>query len=121
MSCLRRLTLVALIWLTAASTLLAGLPHFECLCPNGQRGSYCLGTATNKTGCCCGGSCCLTKQGGCCAPISGDKDGEPQQAPTCCEQQDGEDTPPGEGEPQRPCCRVPPPSPKPWPQADPVH
>src|SRR6516165_5475830 len=98
MAYLRRTALVTLVWLTAASTLLAGLPHFDCLCPNGQRGSFCLGTATGANWCCCGGSCCVTDQGGCCPPTSGDNKGEPQQAPTCCERHEGEDAPPGEGE-----------------------
>jgi hypothetical protein len=120
MTCLRRLILVALVWLTAASTLLAGLPHFECLCPNGQRGSYCLGIVTNATGCCCGGSCCISGRTGCCTPTAGDDRGEPQQAPTCCGQQEGEDTPASEGESKGNCARQPP-SPKPEPQGDPVH
>jgi hypothetical protein len=54
----RRTALVALVWLTAASTLLAGVPHFECVCPSGRRGSSCLGVIAKSGGCCCGGSCC---------------------------------------------------------------
>ncbi len=57
----RRTALVALVWLTAASTLFAGLPHFNCLCPSGERKSRCLGVTTKDTGCCCGGSCCAAR------------------------------------------------------------
>ncbi len=83
----RRTALVALTWLTAASTLVAGLPHFECVCPDGQRKPVCRGVKDAATGCCCGGSCCSSNgqsvegtvrsksRGGCCC---------------CCPQ--GEDT-----------------------------
>jgi hypothetical protein len=72
---IRRLLLCCLIWLTAASTLLAGVPHFECLCPNGQRKSACLGIVAKGTSCCCGGACC-SSGGGCChkkpqSPVGG--------------------------------------------------
>jgi len=56
----RRTALVALVWLTAASTLLAGLPRFECVCPGRQRQS--APPDANGTGCCCG-SCCVGEPG----------------------------------------------------------
>jgi hypothetical protein len=69
----RRTALVALVWLTAASTLLAGLPHFECVCPSSSRDSSCLGVVAKSGGCCCGGSCCAA--------------GKPQpEKPSCCAQ-----------------------------------
>ena len=53
-----RTALTGLVWLTAAMTLVAGLPHFDCRCPSGQVKPFCLATASKKTGCCCGGACC---------------------------------------------------------------
>jgi hypothetical protein len=45
------------IWLTAAMTLIAGTPHFVCLCPNGHIKPFCLTLFFDRT-CCCNGSCC---------------------------------------------------------------
>lgn len=39
-------------------TLVAGTPHFDCRCPNGNVKPFCLTFLTGKTGCCCEGSCC---------------------------------------------------------------
>jgi hypothetical protein len=39
-------------------TLVAGTPHFDCRCPNGNVKPFCLPLLTGKTGCCCQGSCC---------------------------------------------------------------
>ena len=56
------------VWLTAVATLIASVPHCDCLCPNGQRKPFCLGVSTARSGCCCGGSCCSSSPGGdgCC-------------------------------------------------------
>jgi hypothetical protein len=87
MAYLRRTALVTLVWLTAASTLLAGLPHFDCVCPNGRRKPVCFNVTDKNTGCCCGGSCCAPdgkagegavqgeERGGCCC--RGDQDARP--------------------------------------------
>jgi len=40
--------------------LVAGVPHFDCRCPNGHVKPYCLALRSGKTGCCCDGSCCPT-------------------------------------------------------------
>jgi hypothetical protein len=63
---LRRTLLAVLVWLTAATTLVAGVPHFDCLCPNGDRKPFCLGLASKATSCCCGGACCGTGGGASC-------------------------------------------------------
>jgi hypothetical protein len=66
----RRTALVTLIWLTAASTLLAGIPSFECVCPGRSRESSPSKVKAKGTGGGCdGGGCC------CCAS-------EPQSDPT---------------------------------------
>lgn len=51
------------IWLTAIMTLVAGTPHFDCRCPNGNVKPFCLALPTGKTGCCCDGSCCAALPG----------------------------------------------------------
>jgi hypothetical protein len=88
MACLRRLTLLALVWLTAASTLLAGVPHFDCLCPDGQHSSFCLVAVSSQTGCCCGGACCATGQGDCSTKALDSKKDDQPRAPTCCQHND---------------------------------
>jgi hypothetical protein len=48
------------VWVTAASTLFAGSPHFICRCPNGNIKPFCLGFKCSglgvgsDKGCCCG-------------------------------------------------------------------
>jgi hypothetical protein len=56
----------AYIWLTALMTLVAGMPHFACRCPDGQVKSFCMGTPSAKSGCCCRGTCCSSLDGGTC-------------------------------------------------------
>ncbi len=58
MGLVARTAWVAHVWLTAVMTLVAGLPHFDCWCPNGQLKPFCLGHPAAASGCCCGGGCC---------------------------------------------------------------
>jgi hypothetical protein len=44
-------------WLTAVMTLVAGLPHFQCQCPNGSIKPFCFGVFCSSTGCCCNNVC----------------------------------------------------------------
>jgi hypothetical protein len=45
---------IGLTYLTAIMTLFAGLPHFECRCPNGHTKLFCLGSASpDKASSCC--------------------------------------------------------------------
>jgi hypothetical protein len=73
----------ALVWTTAASVLLAGFPHYQCRCPNGNLKLLCFGWAVG-TGCCCSGACCPASagQGGdrtsCTAPA------KPAKKKKCC-------------------------------------
>jgi hypothetical protein len=67
---------VGLTYLTAILTLFAGLPRFECRCPDGHIKLFCLGSALPNTGkSCCrdhdamSGGC--VKQRSCCAHGNG--------------------------------------------------
>lgn len=57
---IRKTLLGSLLWLTAAMTLVAGIPHFICRCPNGQTKPFCLGLSSEETPCCCEGACCAS-------------------------------------------------------------
>jgi hypothetical protein len=60
MRSLRKCLRGALVWMTAASVLLAGFPHYQCRCPDGTLKLLCFGWAAGKD-CCCAGSCCPTQ------------------------------------------------------------
>jgi hypothetical protein len=68
MGILRQSLLIALVALTSASTLLAGIPRLECVCPAEEQASDSnqLSSGKSKTGadCCCAGCpgkrCCCT-------------------------------------------------------------
>jgi len=66
MGWVRRTASVGLVWLTAAMTVVAGTPHFDCRCPDGHVKPFCLGLASKTTGCCCGRACCSGSAGGKC-------------------------------------------------------
>jgi hypothetical protein len=54
----RNFLLTGLVWLTAAMTLVAGLPRFQCQCPDGTTRPLCPDRASASDPCCCGGACC---------------------------------------------------------------
>jgi hypothetical protein len=54
----RRKFLVAHVWLTAFTTLLAGLPHFRCQCPTEYAQPLSLSIPFPVGKCCGAGSCC---------------------------------------------------------------
>jgi hypothetical protein len=69
---LRRTVLVSLVWLTAAMTLVAGSPHFDCLCPNGHHKPFCLGSLLWTASCCCRGvSPAAAPTPSCCRQVHG--------------------------------------------------
>jgi hypothetical protein len=76
---------VLLTWLTMAATLLAAVPHFDCVCPNGNRKPYCFNVSSKRNSCCCGGACCSTST-----------------AQSCCQAKQLESDGPGKG---MPCCK----------------
>src|SRR5438552_17897173 len=55
---LRYVAVTGHVWLTAIMTLVAGLPHWQCLCPNGNTKSACLEITSSAQACCCNGGCC---------------------------------------------------------------
>ncbi len=59
MNRMKRLAALLVVWLTAVSTLLAEMPRFRCLCPDGQVKQVCAAVALEKGGCgCCSNGCC---------------------------------------------------------------
>jgi hypothetical protein len=51
MACVPKILCAGHVWLTAAMTLVAGFPHFECRCPAGQFKPFCLGFCSATHGC----------------------------------------------------------------------
>ncbi len=92
-----RLSRTCAVVVTAIMTLIAGLPHFHCRCPNGQVKPFCLDSLINfSSHCCCQGACCSAQ-----APPRG----KPPQSPDassalspkhsrcCCATSDAEPAP----------------------------
>lgn len=75
---------VGFVWLMAVTTLIASVPHFDCICPNGQRKLFCLGLPTQRPGCCCGGACCSSSGGKCCCQAQDSPPGEQAEQTCCC-------------------------------------
>src|SRR4051812_29868431 len=67
----RRSMSVLTVWLTAATTLFATSPHFECVCPDGTRKPFCLSSFLGDPSCCGQETC---------ASAGNQHDG----APSCC-------------------------------------
>lgn len=61
-----------IVWLTAASTLFASLPHIECRCPDGRLKVFCFASLLAPAADCCESACCEQP-----AP-------EASEEPTCC-------------------------------------
>ena len=57
-----------LSWLALVATVVANVPHFDCVCPNGDRKPFCLTFSFSGTACCTGEGCCRTDD----QPFSGD-------------------------------------------------
>src|SRR5438067_5740079 len=72
-------------WLAAGTMLFAGIPHSDCVCPNGGHKPFCL-SAPSAGGCCCGGACCSESEGNCCSPASE----PPAEARGCCDREPGQ-------------------------------
>ncbi len=80
----RSTALALLIWLTAASTLFAGLPRFDCLCPGGERRSFGLPIVSDEAEGCCGGPCCSAGSHGPCCTAAATPAVEEQPEHDCC-------------------------------------
>lgn len=72
MASLRRALFVLLTWTTAASTLLAGLPHSVCGCPESPAKSS-KRTPEQSRECCCGGCCPAGEPHPCCRDSAGSR------------------------------------------------
>jgi hypothetical protein len=94
---LRRTSLCVLAWLAAVMTVVAGVPHPSCRCPDGRVKPFCFGSTAQKGGCCCAGKCCGAMAGtaSCCKSgaskrqeIAASCDGhEAEPAGLCCRHQ----------------------------------
>jgi hypothetical protein len=73
---LRRLFSLAGICLTAFMTLVAGMPHFHCVCPDGRVKPFCLSFFSRTS--CCADSCCP-------ASTTGDEEPPRKQTSCCCQ------------------------------------
>ena len=76
----RKTAMILLVWVTSASTLLAGIPRLECGCPGGKVQSGGPGPSAKERTCCCGKSC-PTKAS---ANWSGPSEGQAQKKTSCC-------------------------------------
>jgi hypothetical protein len=55
---LRKIAGVMIVWATAATTLLASTPHYDCRCPDGTIKRFCFNSTTSESPCCCSGTNC---------------------------------------------------------------
>jgi hypothetical protein len=60
----KRIGLALLVGLTAIATVIAGMPHFVCRCPDGRVKPICFSLSSGAAGCCCGGACCHSAEAG---------------------------------------------------------
>jgi hypothetical protein len=84
-------------WLTAAMTLLAGVPAFQCRCEGGPAAKSRSTVITKQVTCCCGGQCCASTPGSvaghaCEAPAP-----QKAEAGTCCQHHGGRPAEPTHG------------------------
>lgn len=97
-----------LVWLTVVTTLIASVPHFDCVCPNGKHKPFCLGVCSSRTGgCCCGGSCCVSASGEKCCGQAQQPSSDPQGEQSCCgesKEQSKPDTPAKVNQVKGSCC-----------------
>jgi hypothetical protein len=76
------------VWATAATTLLAGTPHFDCRCPDGSIKRFCFGPASGEWSCCFNGKGCGAKSNeikSCCR--KGRSGSQATVKPSCCSKQ----------------------------------
>ena len=78
MALLNKTLIVGQAWLTAAMTLVAGMPHFSCACPDGTVKPVCVKITIHSSDSCCAATCCSRaerpskgqKTKSCCSPNS---------------------------------------------------
>ena len=86
MSAVSRIAWIGQAWLTAAMTLVSGIPHFACRCPDGDFKPFCIGAVSATSGCCCNSNCCSSADGSCCR-AHGRRAADQIQAQSCCRHQ----------------------------------
>ena len=92
--------------LAAAMTLVAGLPHFHCRCPDGRVKLFCLGPAGAGLSSCCAAGCCTNPT----ASVAEQYSAEGACAPCCCgdhEAAPGSESPAAVDAGQRGCVKTP--------------
>jgi len=105
MGCKRKILLTGFVSVTAAMTLVAGFPHFECRCVNGHVKPFCLDFGSPTSGC-CGAACCSASPE---ESSSGSQHHRASRVPKkCCCCQHEEKQPvkasPDHSQFRRPCC-----------------
>lgn len=83
MALLYKTVVVGQAWLTATMTLVAGMPHFSCACPDGTVKPICVNIPNHSSGCCCAGSCCSATAGATCCSKVKDRSEEEKKRPCC--------------------------------------
>lgn len=95
---IKQIALCLFVHLMAASTLVAGMPLFLCICPNGAVKPFCFASTSeqrcccrsdscsvSKTSCCCEGHCCSAKSARNSKDSSeGSPVPKPESVPRCC-------------------------------------
>jgi hypothetical protein len=82
-------------WLTAITMLVAGLPHFQCQCPNGAIKPFCFVVVYSSSGCCCSDACSGAPKDSRCNPeAASSRTGRPA---CCCAHSRGRRTPQDSG------------------------
>lgn len=84
-SLLRRTALVGHVGITAVMTLIAGMPHISCRCPDGRLKPFCFSFLGDNSGC-CGKNCCQRQDGNRCAVLDASVAADDAGAHTCCAQ-----------------------------------
>ena len=82
---------VALVWLTALTTLVSGAPHLTCVCPNGHVKLFCLSAYPGFGAFCCGGSGQTTDESrhACCCARHDGHSSDAVQHRACCRPNQG--------------------------------
>jgi hypothetical protein len=93
MALLTKTAIVGQVLLTAIMTLVAGMPHFSCVCPDGTIKAVCF-TISSPSSCCCGtGKCCGATDGDGCSSRGKNKSSAADHGKrSCCGQHQNQKT-----------------------------
>lgn len=80
---IRRYATILIVWMTAASTMLAGGPHFVCRCPDSSVNRSCCDKVSSvSSGCCAKRSCCARQTSNVNRSVEAVRNN--RQRPSCC-------------------------------------